>query len=301
MSELLVVFVNVILPVFGIVLLGAFLGGRLELQAKTLTRVAYYVFVPAFVFQSISQADIPLTSLTRMISFIVLTHLVTIAIAALLGRLMGRSRQMIAAFIMIASFGNVGNFGLAMIQFRLGDVALPAASIYFIVINTVAFVVCISAAGWAHGGSRGAIWSVLKTPALWATIPAIVVSTGDIAIPLLVDRMVGLLAGAMIPVMLFALGLQLREQGKIQLTADVFFASGIRLIVAPVLALIFTAMFTLTPIENAAGVLQAAMPVAILVSIIAKENNIVPEFVTSVVVVSTLISIVTLSALMVFV
>jgi len=301
MSELLVVFVNVILPVFGIVLLGAFLGGRLELQAKTLTRVAYYVFVPAFVFQSISQADIPLTSLTRMISFIVLTHLVTIAIAALLGRLMGRSRQMIAAFIMIASFGNVGNFGLAMIQFRLGDVALPAASIYFIVINTVAFVVCISAAGWAHGGSRGAIWSVLKTPALWATVPAIVVSTGDVAIPLLVDRMVGLLAGAMIPVMLFALGLQLREQGKIQLTTDVFFASGIRLIVAPVLALIFTAMFTLTPIENAAGVLQAAMPVAILVSIIAKENNIVPEFVTSVVVVSTLISVVTLSALMVFV
>ena len=299
MAELFLVFFNVILPVFGIVLLGAFLGGRLELQARTLTRAAYYVFVPAFIFQSISRADVPLTSLSRMVFFIILTHLLAVLIAAGLGRILGRSKEMIAAFIMIAAFGNVGNFGLALIQFRLGDIALPEASIYFVVINTVAFVICISAAGWAHGGSRGAIWSVLKTPALWATVPAVMVSVGGFAVPLLLDRMIGLLAGAMIPVMLFALGLQLREQGKIHLTTDVFLASGFRLILAPLLALLVTAPFALTPIESAAGVLQAAMPVAILVSIIAKENNIVPEFVTSVVVVSTLVSVVTLSVLMV--
>ncbi len=300
MTELFLVFLNVILPVFGIVLLGALLGGRLELQARTLTRAAYYIFVPAFIFQSISQADVPLTSLSRMITFIILTHLLAVLIAAGLGRVLGRSKEMIAAFIMIAAFGNVGNFGLALIQFRLGDIALPEASIYFVVINTVAFVICISAAGWAHGGGRGAIWSVLKTPALWATVPAVMVSIGGFDVPLLLDRMVGLLAGAMIPVMLFALGLQLREQGKIHLTTDVFLASGFRLFLAPMLALLIAAPFGLSQIESAAGVLQAAMPVAILVSIIAKENNIVPEFVTSVVVVSTLASIVTLSLLMVW-
>jgi predicted permease len=44
MTELLSVFINVIMPVFGVVLLGYLLGGRLALQAQTLTRVAYYVF-----------------------------------------------------------------------------------------------------------------------------------------------------------------------------------------------------------------------------------------------------------------
>ena len=300
MTELFLVFLNVILPVFGIVLLGALLGGRLELQARTLTRAAYYIFVPAFIFQSISQAVVPLTSLSRMITFIILTHLLAVLIAAGLGRVLGRSKEMIAAFIMIAAFGNVGNFGLALIQFRLGDIALPEASIYFVVINTVAFVICISAAGWAHGGGRGAIWSVLKTPALWATVPAVMVSIGGFDVPLLLDRMVGLLAGAMIPVMLFALGLQLREQARIHLTTDVFLASGFRMFLAPMLALLIAAPFGLSQIESAAGVLQAAMPVAILVSIIAKENDIVPEFVTSVVVVSTLASVVTLSLLMVW-
>jgi len=300
MSELFFVFLNVILPVFSIVLLGALLGGRLELQARTLTRAAYYVFVPAFIFQSISMAEVPLTSVTKMLSFIILTHLLAVLVAAGIGRVLGRSKEMIAAFIMIAAFGNVGNYGLAVIRFRLGDVALPPATIYFVAISISAFIICVGAAGWAHGGSRGAIWKVLKTPALWATVPAVMVSAGGLEVPLMLDRMIGLLADAMIPVMLFALGLQLREQGKVLLTTDVLLGSGIRLILTPALALLIAAPFGLSQIESAAGVLQAAMPVAILVSIIAKENDIVPDYVTSVVVVSTLASVVTLSLLMVW-
>ena len=300
MTELFFVFLNVILPVFGIVLLGAFLGGHLELQARTLTRAAYYVFVPAFIFQSISMADVPLTSVVKMLSFILLTHLLAVLVAGGIGCLLGRSKEVIAAFIMIAAFGNVGNYGLALIQFRLGDIAVPPATIYFVAISISAFVICVGAAGWAHGGSRGAIWKVLKTPALWATVPAVMVSVGGIEVPLMLNRMVGLLADAMIPVMLFALGLQLFEQGRVHLSRDVLIGSGIRLILTPLLAVFVSTFFVLNPVESAAGVLQAAMPVAILVSIIAKENDIVPEFVTSVVVVSTLASVVTLSLLMVW-
>ncbi|SDZ76286.1 hypothetical protein SAMN05660420_00180 [Desulfuromusa kysingii] len=299
MSELIIVFVNVILPVFGIILLGAFLGGRLQLQAQTLTRVAYYVFVPAFIFQSISTAAVPLSSVAKMLSFIIMTHLLAVFVAGGIGRALGRSKETIAAFVMIAAFGNVGNYGLAVIRFRLGEVAVPPATIYFVAISISAFIISVGIAGWAHGGSRGALWKVLKTPALWATFPAILVSTGGIEIPLMADRMIGLLADAMIPVMLFALGLQLREQGKVHLTGDVLIGTGIRLGLTPLVALLVSTLFVLTPVESAAGILQAGMPAAILIAIIAKENNIVPEFVTSVVVVSTLASVVTLSLLMV--
>ncbi len=300
MTPLFLVFLNVILPVFGIVLLGAVLGKHLELQARTLTRAAYYVFVPAFIFQAISTAEVPLTSVAKMLLFILLTHLLAVLVAGGMGRLLGRSKEMIAAFIMIAAFGNVGNYGLAVIRFRLGDVALPSATIYFVAISISAFIICVGAAGWAHGGSRGAVWKVLKTPALWATIPALFVSIGGWHVPLTLDRMIGLLAEAMIPVMLFSLGLQLREQGKVYLTTDVLLSSAIRLILAPLFALLIVGFFDLNQIESTAGVLQAGMPVAILVSIIAKENKIVPDFVTSVVVVSTIASIATLSLLMVY-
>ncbi len=78
-----------------------------------------------------------------------------------------------------------------------------------------------------------------------------------------------------------------------------FFGSGLRLIVTPLLAWIIVKPFNLGALESASGILEAAMPAAVLVSIIAKENNIVPSFVTSVVVVSTLLSVATLSVIMV--
>ncbi len=299
MSEFLSVFLNVILPVFGIVALGFLLGARLELQAKTLTRVAYYVFVPAFIFQAISASRMPLGSALKMVSFIVLVHLIGSLLAGGIGRLLGRSKEVIAAFVMIAAFGNVGNYGLAMIRFRLGEEALAPATIYFVAIVISAFIICVGAAGWARGGSRGAVWGVLKTPALWACVPAAAVSAGGIQVPLMLERMIGLLAAAMIPVMLFALGLQLLEQKKVSLSGDVLLASAIRLLLVPALAFALATLFGMTSIEKAAGILQAGMPTAILVAIISRENDIVPDFVTSVVVVSTLTSLVTLTLLMV--
>lgn len=301
MAELFNVFLNVILPVFAIVLLGMKLGGRLELQARTLTRVAYYVFVPAFIFQAISGAEVPFGQALKMLLFITATHLLTVLIAGGIGRLLGRSREMIAALVMIAAFGNVGNYGLAMIRFHLGDEALAPATIYFVAISISAFVISVGAAGWAHGGSKGAAWKVLRTPALWATIPAMAVAAGDFQVPLMLSRMIGLLADAMIPVMLFALGLQLLEQKRIHLTPDVVLGCTVRLGLAPLLAIVLAPWFALNPLESASGILQAAMPAAVLVSIIAKENDIVPGYVTSVVVVSTLASLVTLSLLMVWV
>jgi len=299
MTELFYVFLNVILPVFVIVLLGAIFGGKLELESRTLTRAAYYVFVPAFIFQAISSAQLPFADAVKMLIFIILTHLAAVFVAGGIGRLLGYSREMIAAFVMIAAFGNVGNYGLAMIRFRLGDESIVPATIYYVAIAIFAFIICVGAAGWAHGGAHGAFWKVLKTPALWATIPAAMISAGDFQVPLMLGRMIGLLADAMIPVMLFALGLQLFEQGKVHLTGNVLLGTGIRLILTPFLAYMIAQPFHLSRIESASGVLQAAMPAAVLVSIIAKENDIIPDFVTSVVVVSTLFSVVTLSVLMV--
>ena len=299
MTEFFSVFLNVIMPVFGIVILGFLLGGRLALQAQTLNRVAYYVFVPAFIFQAIGNSRIPLGNAAKMVCFIMVAHLLAALIAGGIGRLLGRSREMIAAFVMIAVFGNVGNFGLAVIRFRLGEAAVPPATIYFVAVIVTAFVVCVGAAGWARGGSRGALSGLLRTPALWATVPALLVSQGGVTVPLMLSRMIGLLAEAMIPVMLFALGLQLLEQRRVHFSLDAVVASATRLLLAPALAALVAVPFALSQTDYASGVLQAGMPAAILVAIIAKEYKIVPEFVTSVVLFSTLASLVTLSLIMV--
>lgn len=294
MTDLLPIFLNVIMPVFGIVLIGYLLGGRLDLQVQTLTRAAYYLFVPSFIFQAISSSRMPLDHAAKMVCFIVATHLLAAVVAGSAGRFLGHSKEMIAAFIIVTVSGNVGNFGIAMIRFRFGDAALAPTTLYFVALSITTFVVSVGAAGWAHGGSRGALGGLIGTPAIWAVVPALFVSNSGLVIPLMLSRMIGLLADAMIPVMLFALGLQLLEQKQIQFSRDVFTASVLRLVLAPALACLVAIPFALSHLEYASGVLQAGMPTAIMAVIIAKENNIAPHFVTSVVFITVLASLVTL-------
>jgi len=54
----------------------------------------------------------------------------------------------------------------------------------------------------------------------------------------------------------------------------------------------------MTGLTRDAGVLQAAMPAAVLASIIAFEHNLLPTFVTATVLFSTLASIVTLAVVL---
>lgn len=298
LAELVSVFIDVVAPVFAIVAMGWVLGPRLGLDAKTLSRAAYYVFVPAFTFDVISRSRVPLASAGRMAAYAVVTHLAFGAIAFGLARLLRRSREMTAAWVMLSVFGNVGNFGLALIQFRLGEAALAPATIYFIVILLTSFVVCVGVAAWTRHGGLSAVVSVFRTPALVVAVPALLVSGAEVELPLFVTRTVGLLGGAMIPAMLFVLGVQLAETRALRPNADSVLVAALRLGGAPLVAWVLAAPFGLTGLERAAGILQAGMPAAILVAIIATEYDVEPGFVTAAVLFSTLASLPTLTVLL---
>jgi predicted permease len=296
--QLLPIFLDVVAPVFAIVALGWAVGPRLGLEARTLSRSAYYVFVPAFTFDVISRSQVPLASVGRMAAYAVVTHLAFGAIGFAVARALRRNADMVAAYVMLAVFGNVGNFGLALITFRLGEAALAPATIYFVVILLTSFVVCVGVAAWRRGGGLSAIASVFRTPALLVAVPAALVSAYGLELPLLVSRTVGLLGGAMIPTMLFVLGVQLAASQVDWPGADTAVVTGLRLVGAPAVAWALAAPFGVTGLERAAGIIQTGMPPAILVAIIAAEYEIEPGFVTATVLFSTLLSLPTLTVLL---
>ena len=247
------VFLNVVTPVFILVLIGYFIGPRLQVQARSLSRPAYFVFVPAFVFNIISKTQIE---------------------------------------------ADLANFGLPLIEFRLGDASRTPATIYFLAIVFISFVICVGVASWARSGGMTAVLSVFKTPALLALIPALAFNMSGVEVPIFLSRLSGLLGQAMIPVMLITLGVQLGEIEKIKINFNVFAASTVRLIGGPVLALLLVPFFGLEGMERSTGILQAAMPAAVLVSIIALEYKLCPEFVTTTVLFSTLYSILSLTIIL---
>ena len=61
------------------------------------------------------------------------------------------------------------------------------------------------------------------------------------------------------------------------------------------LAVLLAIPFDLTGLERSAGILQVSMPAGVTISIIAIEHDLVPDFVTTAVLISTLTSLVTLT------
>lgn len=296
--QVLTIFLDIVTPVFFLILLGYYVGPRLQLDARTLSRVAYYLFIPCFVFDVISKLEIDIAVAGQMILYTTLTHILIAGIAFAIARFLKRSREVTAAFVIIATFGNVGNLGLSLINFRLGQAAQVSATIYFITIVLLSFVICVGIASWTRGTGLTAVFSVFKTPALIAMVPAMFFYGTDFETPLFLSRITGLLGRAMIPVMLITLGVQLSDLVKFNFSLDVVIVSCLRLIGAPLIALGLVFIFSLSGIEIRSGILQAGMPVAILGSIIAIEYDIIPEFVTTAVLFSTVLSLLTLTVLL---
>ncbi|MBT3483766.1 MAG: AEC family transporter [Desulfobacula sp.] len=296
--QILKIFIDIVTPVFFLILLGYYVGPRLELDAKTLSRTAYFLLVPCFVFDIISRVDIDIAVAGQMILYTSLTHILVALTAFIIARLLNRSREITAAFVIIATFGNVGNLGLSIIDFRLGQAAQTSATIYFITIVLVSFVICVGISSWTRGTGLSAVLSVFKTPALIAMVPALFFYGTNLEPPLFLSRITGLLGRAMIPVMLVTLGVQLSGLGKFNFSRDVVIASCLRLIAAPLIAFGLSFVFSLSGMEIRSGILQAGMPVAVLGSIIAIEYNIIPKFVTTAVLFSTLFSLLTLTILL---
>lgn len=297
-SGVYLVFLNVVTPVFVLVVIGYFIGPRLQVDARSLSRTAYFVFIPAFVFNIISEAQVKAELAFQMLGFIFSAQIAVAVLGFLVGKALRQSKEITAAFVLIATFGNVGNFGLPLIEFRLGEVARTPATVYFLAILFISFVICVGVASWARSGGMTAVFSVFKTPALLALIPALTFNLSGIEVPIFLSRLSGLLGQAMIPVMLVTLGVQMGEIANIKINFNVVAASAVRLIGGPALAVMLVPLFGLEGLERSTGILQAAMPAAVLASIIAMEYKLIPEFVTTTVLFSTLFSILTLTIIL---
>jgi predicted permease len=291
------IYLDILVPVFALVVIGYLVGPRLGLEARTLSRVAYFVLVPCFTFNVLTTSPIDAAIAGRMVLAIAVVEVACAAVAIIVARLCKRSPEMTGAYVLIAVFPNVGNFGLPIVQFAFGADALVAATIYFIAMSTISFIIGVAAANWHHGSTLRSLTAVVKTPAVIAVVPALLFNAVGVRPPLVIERPTGLLAGAMVPVMLLALGVQLAGAGIPRLNGDMLGASLVRLLAGPALAALILIPFHLTSLARDAGVLQAAMPAAVLASIIAIEHNLLPSFVTATVLFSTLISIVTLAAI----
>ena len=292
------VFLETLLPVMILAALGMLLRRRLQIDPKPLSQTVFYVFAPALVFQLLIRNPFSLGDMLRMATFVVLLLAAMAVIAWTISRVMKLNRTMTSALILCIVFMNAGNLGLPVTQLAFGAVTLAWASVFF---STTALL-SNSAGAWIASVGRAspgrALIGLAKVPSVYAIPLALVLHSAEVTLPPFVEVPVGLLAGAAVPSMLLLLGMQLSGIGLRSHIGLLGLVSAARLVVSPLIAWGLTAAFRFPPTAVQAGILEAAMPSAVLNSILAAQYDVEPEFVSSAILVTTLLSPLTLTPLL---
>ncbi len=260
----------------------------------------FYVFSPVLVFNLITSSQLSNKDILRTLVFTVVLIAVVGLLTWLLGKILRFDRKILAAVLITAMFMNAGNYGLPLTSFAFGDAALAFASVFFVInavaTNTVGIVIASSGSTSVWNAIKG----LVKFPAIYALALGVLFLQFKWQLPEGLDRTVTLLSNAAIPCMLVLLGMQLVNIKLNGHALPLILTGSMRLIIAPLLAFGLTRLFGMSGPAYQAVILESAMPVAVMTTILATEFETELTIVTTVVLITTLLSPFTLTPLLAF-
>jgi predicted permease len=298
MPPLLGIITNIIAPVFIIAGLAALIDRRFKPDARALSGIAVYLLTPCLVLDSIAHSSLQADEVWQIAAMALVNSLVMVLFGLGAGRALGYERSLATGFALTVGLLNAGNFGLPVSDFAFGKEGLQRAVIFFVVSSVWTNTVGIFVASRGTGTIRQALLNVFRAPLPYAILAGFVLNATHLALPVPVDRAVGLLSQATVPFMLILLGLQLSRtqvRGRLGPMALAVFT---RLIIGPLVAVALAALLGLSGLTRQVCILQAAMPSAVSGAVLATLFGGDAEFVAATILLSTLASMATLSVLL---
>ena len=291
------VFLEVVLPVALVAVIGGAVGRWRGVPVAPASALVFYLFSPALVFHSMATTQVSADVSLRIVVVMVATLLAMWGVAAAWSFARGHDSPFRAAFALGATTPNQGNMGLPVAQLAFGAPGLEIAIMAFVVGATLTNTAGIAVASMAGGSRLEALRAPFRYPALYAAAAGVAVNALGLELPATLDAPIRSLAAAAVPVMLVVLGLQLKAEGLGDDLLEIVAVNAMRLGVAPAASWLVASAVGLEGVTRSTLVVLAAMPTAVIATILATEFGARPAFVTRVVVTSTLASMASLTVL----
>lgn len=299
-SVLASTFANNILPIVLIGGAGFILGKTLHVEPRSLGRVVFYVFSPVLILNLLLQNRLKLDEAIGVIVLTICVIAVMGLITYLLGTLFKLERPAMTSILITTMFANTGNYGLPLVAFAFGEEALSYAGIFFVTTTLLFYTVGVLIASLGHMSLKDAVLGLFRIPTLYAVVLAILINALAIPLPEPVMRAIDLTANGTVPLMLVLLGVEL---SRVELTGNLRamqLSVSLRLLLAPLIALLLAGLFGLNGYARQGSVTQAAMPSMVSATVLATEYQLDSRLVTAIIFISTLLSPLTLTPLLVF-
>ena len=304
---------NVALPVFGIILCG-YLAGRVKLLGATsseaLNAFVYWFALPPLIF--IGMAVTPVDRILN-IDFILTVSLGILGtgLFGVIGSryLVGNRGASNGLHAMTALFSNTGYMGIPLFIAAFGeDRVLPAVTAtvlnMFFYGAMTAWVAAVKDDADRRSGlsiAAGILGALAKNPLVVAPVVGLAISAAHLTVPVPFENLCRILGAAAAPGALFALGLFLVGQKVTAGLAEITWITFFKLIAQPAVTWVLAFhVFEMDLFWAVSAVLLAALPTGALVFVTAQQNGIYVQRASAGIVMSTVISVITLSAILAY-
>ena len=302
---------TVAFPVFALIGIGWIAGRRGLLGpggTAALNGFVTWFALPAMLFAALARVDLGTIVNLPFVAIYGGSMAITFAVGMLVARISSRAGPAhMSVHGLSAAFGNVGYMGIPLCVSGFGPAGVLPATL----------AVCIGGAGMMtvaiviieFGRHRGAgrlatvarvLGAVAKSPILQAVALGMLVGGLQVPVPAALLRFLDILAGAAGPCALFAIGHFISEVGLPRRLGEVWLATTGKMVLQPLLAAALLPLFPgLAPMWAKSAVLLAALPSAANCFVLAKDCDSFVEGASATILLSTLASVVSVSALVV--
>lgn len=264
--------------------------------AAVLNRFVLDVCLPAAVLRYASRLELD-TSLLRIIAVPWLLCVLSAVAVFFFSRRYGLAEDRMAVLLLCVPLGNTSFLGYPLTRAMLGEAALPFAVVYdqfgsFLLLSTWGMWVLARYGGDKPPTARELGRKIVRFPPFVALLIALTVMPA--APPPLVEGLLLRLSDALLPVVAFAVGLELRFRLPNGALGPLAAGLGLKLMLLPLAAWALVWVFGLEGVAGAATVFESAMPAMITAGALASSHRLAPDLAAALVGYGVLISLATL-------
>jgi hypothetical protein len=308
-------FVEVVVPIFGLMLVGWVLktiGIFPEWLVRLVNDYVYYIGISVITFLSLHDTDkrLLLDPSIYLLNLIPMAAIIVIALAVAYA--LKLNRLAIPVFVTCAFFGNTAYIGFPLNASVQGSDSLGMtafiSTFYTIVVFTIGALLYQHYTSKNSDGTAGLtavahgkkmLTGLLKIPIIWATVLGLVLSW--VAIPDLIRMPMDLISISTSPLALLATGAMISGSGFREYWKELGAMSILKLAVMPGIVILMGLLMSLSGPIYRTSMLEAATPVGVTNAVLAEQYKADKKLASCGVVVSTLLFLVSLIAVLMFV
>lgn len=303
--EQLMFSLNATIPIFLVMVIGYVLKTKKILDesfVKTLNSFNYKITLPVLLFRDIAESDFYVVWDTKYVLFCFLVTLLTITVIWIVAGLVYRDKERLGEFIQASYRSSAAVLGIAFIQNIYGNSGMaPLMIIGTVPLYNVAAVLVLSfTEPSSHGLDKDSLNSSIKgiitNPIILGILLGMIVSACRIDFPVIIDKTIQNLAVLATPLALIGLGAGFEGRKALKQLRPTAIASLIKLVLLPAIFLPLAVYLGFTDEKLVAILVMLGSPTTVSCYIMAKNMGHEGTLTSSVVVATTFLSSITLTA-----